>query len=59
MSTITNTFDRPPEAATFDRWREQAPSHFLYVLYVVTTSRVLTPRDAVRLRQRVQQRIAA
>lgn len=36
---INNTFYRLPEAATFDRWRAQAPSNFLYA---VKSSRFLT-----------------
>src|SRR5687768_17052790 len=36
---INNSFYRLPEAATFAKWREQAPSHFLYA---VKASRFLT-----------------
>ena len=36
---INNSFYRLPEAATFARWREQAPRHFLYA---VKASRFLT-----------------
>jgi uncharacterized protein YecE (DUF72 family) len=48
---INNTFYRLPEPATFARWKEQAPRHFLYA---VKASRFLThmkklkdPRDPV------------
>jgi uncharacterized protein YecE (DUF72 family) len=36
---INNTFYRLPEASTFAKWRDQAPSHFLYA---VKASRFLT-----------------
>ena len=36
---INNTFYRLPEAATFEKWRERAPRHFLYS---VKASRFLT-----------------
>lgn len=36
---INNTFYRLPEAATFEKWRERAPLHFLYS---VKASRFLT-----------------
>src|SRR5262245_18818498 len=36
---INNSFYRLPDSATFARWREQAPSHFLYA---VKASRFLT-----------------
>ena len=29
---INNTFYRLPEAATFDKWRAQAPANFLYAV---------------------------
>jgi uncharacterized protein YecE (DUF72 family) len=56
---INNTFYRLPEAATFDKWRERAPRHFLYS---VKASRFLThmkklkdPHDPlVRLFDRAQ-----
>jgi uncharacterized protein YecE (DUF72 family) len=36
---INNSFYRLPEAQTFERWRDQAPAHFLYA---VKASRFLT-----------------